>query len=38
MKVLNVIKNIIIAFLYLAMFLAVCVFFEGNGAFIYEAF
>ena len=31
-------KKIISFIIYLIMFLLVCVFFTGNGAFIYEAF
>ncbi len=34
----SLVKKIGTALLYLAMLAAVCVFFEGNGAFIYEAF
>ena len=32
------IKKIATVLLYLAMLGAVCIFFEGNGTFIYEAF
>ncbi len=34
----SLVKKIGTALLYLIMLGAVCVFFEGNGAFIYEAF
>lgn len=36
--ILKILKGIGVFLLYLAMFLLVCVFFTGNGAFIYEAF
>lgn len=35
---MKVIKGIFTFIIYLIMFLMVCVFFTGNGAFIYEAF
>lgn len=38
MKFLNALKNIGIFLLYLAMLILVCVFFTGNGTFIYEGF
>lgn len=31
-------KGIFVFLMYLVMFLLVCIFFTGNGAFIYEAF
>lgn len=31
-------KNIITALVYIAMLILVCIFFTGNGSFIYEAF
>lgn len=37
-KVINIFKNIGIFLLYLAMLILVCVFFTGNGTFIYESF
>lgn len=36
--VMKAIKSIGIFLLYLAMFILVCIFFTGNGTFIYEAF
>lgn len=35
---LKAIKKILTFLIYLIMFLLVCVFFTGNGSFIYEAF
>lgn len=35
---MRVLKHIGIFLLYLMMFILVCVFFTGNGTFIYEAF
>lgn len=37
-KTINILKNIGIFLLYLLMFILVCVFFTGNGTFIYEGF
>ena len=38
MKLLNVLKNIGIFLIYLIMLVLVCIFFTGNGTFIYEGF
>lgn len=35
---MKVIKTILTFLLYLVMFILVCIFFTGNGTFIYEAF
>lgn len=35
---MKVLKTIFTFLLYLAMFILVCIFFTGNGTFIYEAF
>ena len=35
---MKVLKTILTFLIYLAMFVLVCIFFTGNGAFIYEAF
>lgn len=35
---MKVLKHIGVFLLYLAMFILVCIFFTGNGSFIYEAF
>lgn len=37
-KFLNVLKNIGIFLIYITMFVLVCIFFTGNGTFIYEGF
>lgn len=37
-KILNILKNTGIFLLYVLMFILVCVFFTGNGTFIYEGF
>lgn len=38
MKFLNILKNIGIFLLYILMFILICMFFTGNGTFIYEGF
>lgn len=38
MKFLNILKNTGIFLLYILMFILVCMFFTGNGTFIYEGF
>lgn len=35
---MKILKHIGVFLLYLTMFILVCVFFTGNGTFIYEAF
>lgn len=35
---MKILKRVALFLIYLAMFLLVCIFFTGNGAFIYEAF
>jgi hypothetical protein len=35
---MKIIKGIFTILIYVAMFLLVCMFFTGNGAFIYEGF
>ena len=38
MKIMKMIKTVFTVLIYLAMLLLVCIFFTGNGAFIYEGF
>ena len=35
---MKILKKVLTFILYLAMFILVCIFFTGNGAFIYEGF
>lgn len=35
---MKILKTIAVFLLYLAMFILVCIFFTGNGTFIYEGF
>lgn len=35
---MKALKSVGVFLLYLAMFILVCIFFTGNGTFIYEAF
>jgi len=35
---MKILKNVLIMLCYIAMLILVCVFFTGNGSFIYEAF
>ena len=37
-KIMKMIKTVFTVLIYLAMLLLVCIFFTGNGAFIYEGF
>lgn len=37
-KFVNALKNIGIFLIYIVMFVLVCIFFTGNGTFIYEGF